>query len=67
MLRQTVHSYLHLRILTPMSVAIVLSLAPFSLRADDLNQRFKEAVQPLLSTLCFDCHGEDLTLNIVLF
>ncbi len=59
MLQQTVHSYQYLRILTPTSVAIVLFLAPLSLPAGDLNQRFKEAVQPLLSTYCFDCHSED--------
>ena len=27
--------------------------------ADDLNQRFKDAIRPLLATYCVDCHSDD--------
>jgi len=41
-------------------IALLLVLAAgTSTRADNLNQRFKDAVQPLLARYCFDCHSDD--------
>ncbi len=59
MLQPSDHTAFVRRIFPCLCCAFLVALAPALLHADDLNQRFQDAVRPLLATYCVDCHGED--------
>ncbi len=59
MLRPSVHAATAQHAFTRTCYAVFLVFAPVLAHADDLNQRFHDAIQPLLATYCVDCHGED--------